>query len=229
LDLNVLEFLTLNPLDEQSEIQSSEPGEEVARSKWRLTQEAFDKLLAHFSSDREEAGRAYRAIHLKLVRFFEWRGIAFSEDRADETINRAAKKLEEGQDIDNVAAYIYGVARNVLLEALKEQNRTQTTLDELPPKAIQAVSEKESDPKWICFDSCIEGLAIESRYLILSYYQEEQRKKIQLRQQLASSLRIPLNALRIRAHRIRLNLEQCIKKCLHTKTGEMNWTSGHIT
>ena len=60
----------------------------------------------------------------------------------------------------------------------------------------------------------------ESRELILEYYQEDRRAKIQLRQQLADRLHIPLNALRIRTHRIRMSLEECIKSCLQSYAEE---------
>jgi hypothetical protein len=48
----------------------------------------------------------------------------------------------------------------------------------------------------------------------MDYYQAERRAKIELRQQLAEKLDIPLNALRIRAHRIRATLEKCVTKCV---------------
>ena len=41
-----------------------------------LTQQAFDRLLACFDSDRERAGEKYENLHCKLVKFFEWRACA---------------------------------------------------------------------------------------------------------------------------------------------------------
>jgi len=60
----------------------------------------------------------------------------------------------------------------------------------------------------------LDSLPKENRKLIIDYYQEERRVKIELRQELADKLNIPLNALRIRAHRIRVGLEKCITNCL---------------
>jgi DNA-directed RNA polymerase specialized sigma24 family protein len=70
-----------------------------------------------------------------------------------------------------------------------------------------------------CFDKCLEGLSSERRFLIVEYYQQERRDKIDRRQKLAERLGIPQNALRIRAHRIRVALENCITECLEAAAG----------
>ena len=103
----------------------------------------------------------------------------------------------------------------VLLESLKERERTPVPLDDAPNSLKQKAPEpNEPDAMLICFDRCMDSLPPESRQLILDYYQEERRAKIQRRQQLADRLHIPLNALRIRTHRIRITLEECIRTCL---------------
>ena len=56
----------------------------------------------------------------------------------------------------------------------------------------------------------LEGL---DRKLILSYY-EGAATKIENRKQMAESLGISVNGLRIRVHRIREKLEKCITACL---------------
>jgi len=212
----------LNPDDVQSDgaVLFPSPREDSGKSKWRLTKQAFDNLLATMSQDREEAGKVYQLLHRKLVRYFEWRRIESPEDHADETLNRVARRLEEGQQIAKLTNYVYGVARHVFDEAVREKAKVPETLDEVPQKLLEKVvtPPEETDSRLQCFDRCIEGLAVESRYLILGYYQEERRAKIELRQQLANNLQIPLNALRIRAHRIRVSLEECIKNCLGAET-----------
>ncbi|HKY43403.1 MAG TPA: CHAT domain-containing protein [Pyrinomonadaceae bacterium] len=83
--------------------------------KWTLTQEAFDKLLVALGGgDREGGSERYLEIRSNLTRFFEWRGCSFPEDHADETINRIAKKVAEGEEILNPSAYAMGVARLLL-------------------------------------------------------------------------------------------------------------------
>lgn len=187
------------------------------KTNWSLTPAAFEKLLDALSADREEAGVQYEIVRRKLTRFFEWRRIDPAEEYADETINRVARRLDEGQVIENLNSYLYGVARMVYLEAIKEQERVVVSLDEAPQTLQQKAPEPaESEPRVVCFDHCLDSLPTENRKLIVGYYQEERRAKIELRQELADSLQIPLNALRIRAHRIRVKLEQCITQCLKT-------------
>lgn len=189
------------------------------KGKWLLTQEAFDQLLNSFSNDREQAGAQYEIIRRKLARFFEWRGIGAADECADETINRVARKILEGQSIENLTGYFYGVARLVLKEVIKDRERLPVSLEDAAPRLKVIQAESSADPCLDCLDKCLESLYPASRQLILDYYQEERRTKIELRQQLADRLRIPLNALRIRVHRIRVSLELCITECQKTSQG----------
>jgi DNA-directed RNA polymerase specialized sigma24 family protein len=188
-----------------------------SKSKWSLTPEAFEKLLGALSSDRNEAGVQYEIVRRKLTRFFEWRKVEAADDYADETINRVARRIAEGQVVENLGHYFYGVARLVFLEAVKQQEHAAVPLDDAPQNLQQiAPAPADPEPRILCFDRCLDSLPADNRRLIVNYYQEERRAKIELRQELADSLHIPLNALRIRAHRIRVRLEQCIAQCLNT-------------
>jgi RNA polymerase sigma factor (sigma-70 family) len=186
-----------------------------SHARWALTTQALNKLLDHFSSDREEAGRQYELMRVKLVRYFEWRSCTASEDHADETINRVARRIDEGENIFNLPAYFSTVARLVFMESLRERERTSIPLDEIPEISVeQPLEEEQREARLRCLDHCLDKLPVESRMLILKYYHEEKRAKIDLRRQLAEGLGIPLNALRIRAHRLRVILEDCVRNCL---------------
>lgn len=183
--------------------------------KWVLTTRALDKLLDQFSTNREEAGRHYEVMRIKLVRYFEWRKCASSEDLADETINRVARRIDEGENIFNLPAYFSTVARLVFMESLRQHERNAVPLDEIPETSSRQPFENEQrEARLHCLDHCLDKLPVESRMLILKYYREEKRAKIDRRRQLAESLGIPLNALRIRAHRLRIILEHCVRDCL---------------
>jgi DNA-directed RNA polymerase specialized sigma24 family protein len=191
------------------------PRRESIQAQWTLTQEAFDKLLVNLSPDREEAGRQYEIIRNKILRYLRSRGIESAEARADETINRVARRIDEGQVIANLMAYIYRVAYLIFLETLKEPEHTEINLDDsLIVSDKPQFEENEQERRQNCFDACMKSLTTENRELILGYYQETGGVKIEVRRQLAIRLSIPLNALRIRAHRIRVKLETCIKECL---------------
>lgn len=196
-----------------------------SRGKWSLTQEAFDKLLAAFSQDREEAARQYEALRSKLIRFFEWRGIALAEARADEVLNRVARRIDEGQQVDNVVAYAYRVAYLVFLEALKEPELIDLDQETIQPLTNeQTFEDAEHERRQRCFDRCLEGLTVGNGKTILSYYQEERGAKIERRRNLADQLKISLDALRIRVHRIRKGLEECITNCLQQLESTRNVT-----
>jgi RNA polymerase sigma factor (sigma-70 family) len=154
-------------------------------------------------------------VRIRLLRFFEWRGCDSTELRADETLDRVMRRIDEGQVISNLMGYIYSVARLVFMEELKDRERTVVLEDDFPLIGDSPQSDSEADDNQLrCFDRCLEELPQDYRNLILSYYQEEKHAKIELRRKLAEQLSIPLNALRIRAHRIRKTLEECIQTCL---------------
>jgi DNA-directed RNA polymerase specialized sigma24 family protein len=183
--------------------------------KWALSRTAFDELLSCFSSNRDEAGIQYEIARRKVVRFFEWRSVVNAEDYADETFNRAARRIDQGENVDNLMAYLYAVAHLIFKEYLKERERMPIALDDAPAKLIKKMPETDGpDMRRLCFDQCLEELARENRNLLLSYYEGERRSKIDHRQVMADGLGIPINALRIRVHRIRKTLEGCIAECL---------------
>ena len=186
--------------------------------KWTLTGEAFHKLLLSLDPDVQRAGEIYESIRLTLIKFFDWRGVHFPEDCADETFNRIMRKLEAGETIEDVKTYCHGIARFVLLETLKNPDHKRTDLDNLPPLVSPVQEEPTSNLRLECFTNCLQQLPPETRQLILQYYQDETRAKINNRALLADKLGIPLNALRSRAQRIRFKLEECINKCLKKKS-----------
>jgi DNA-directed RNA polymerase specialized sigma24 family protein len=65
-----------------------------------------------------------------------------------------------------------------------------------------------------CFDECLRKLPNETRVFIVEYYREENGLKIEQRKQQAARLKTTLNALRLRASRLRRELGACINVCL---------------
>jgi DNA-directed RNA polymerase specialized sigma24 family protein len=184
-----------------------------------LTQEAFDKLLACFHPDRDEAAKQLEIAYLKLVRFFEWHKCDAAETCADETIDRAARRIDEGERIDNLMGYLYGIANFVFMEWKKERDRAPLPLDSTDPPSVEPPAEDDKrEARLRCLDICLEELGAEDRVVILGYYQEEKRAKINFRKQMADRLGVGLNALRIRACRIRTKLETCVIECLGQTT-----------
>jgi DNA-directed RNA polymerase specialized sigma24 family protein len=185
----------------------------TTRRRWVLTGEALARLLTCLDDDPEAAGEKYEMIRRKLVKYFDWRGVHSPEECADETIDRVIRKLESGEAIRDIPTYCVGIARLVVLETLRAPDRRQVSLDDLGPVAAPALESAENAQQ-SCFERCLAELPVESRRLILQYYQDERLSKINNRQAMADSLGIPLNALRSRAQRIRDKLEQCVAGCL---------------
>jgi len=183
-----------------------------------ITQDKFERLLAWLGPDREEAGKKYEEIRQSLVKIFTWRGWAEAEDMADEVINRVAEKLSELLPTykGDPALYFYGVARKLLLEySGRAQKRVQ--LDEIR-KPLKVVPElgQEDDSELLreCLTQCLQKLSAQSREIITAYYLKDRKAKIDNRKEIAEQTGISVNTLRVRAYRIRANLEQCIKNCL---------------
>ena len=177
------------------------------KKQWSLTQEAFDSLLAWLDPERERAGEKYEVIRARLIKVFAYRGCHTPEELADETINRVTKKIEsvaESYDGDP-ALYFYGVAQMIHLEYLRRR------AEPAPPAADQS---EDAEQEYQCLDECLDRLTAPNRELILQYYTDESRARINNRKQLASRLGIGLNALRIRAHRVRDSLESCMEICM---------------
>ncbi len=177
-----------------------------------MTEQSLAGFLSVLDEDPERAGAQYESWRRKLVKLFEWRGSATPEDLADTTLNRLARKIDEGEAIRNLSGYIGSTARLVWLEVLKEQERARGALEEL--RVLTPHSSPTDSQRADCFEFCLESLPTESRALILDYYREERGRKIELRKQLAEKIGMPLNALRIRAHRIRVQIETCVGNCM---------------
>ena len=178
------------------------------KKDWVLTQEDFDALLAWLDPNREAAALKYETVRLRLIKIFACRGCSEAEDLADETINRVTSKLSDIQMgfEGDPARYFYAVAKKILLE----HSRPKAT----PPLPQPSSGDEETELMYQSLEHCLEKLTPANRELVLGYYHEEKHAKIENRKALAAQLGIAVNALRIRAHRIRSWLQKCVKQSL---------------
>lgn len=176
---------------------------------WVLTKELFEDLLAWLDPNRDVAGQKYENIRRGLIKIFISNGCHSVEDKADEAINRVANKLNQIRDDyeGDPALYFYGVAKKIVHEDWRRPQVAAST-------PAQAWTDDDVEPEYECLERCLEKLTNENRKLVLTYYQEEKRAKIDNRRILAESMGIALNALRIRAYRIRSSLELCVRTCV---------------
>lgn len=177
---------------------------------WVLSQETFDALLDWLDPNREQAGIKYEDIRRRLIKIFVGRGCVEAEDLADETINRVSSKLTEIEKNfkGDRTRYFFGVANKVYLEYLRKKPPQ--------PPPLSLIDSNRVEVEYRCLERCIDGLSEENRELLLTYYGAEGRERIEKRRLLAEKFGIAPNALRIRAYRIRLTLQECVEKCVES-------------
>jgi DNA-directed RNA polymerase specialized sigma24 family protein len=181
---------------------------------------AFNRLLEWLDDGQESNGESYLDMRRRLVGYFDRRNRRSADDLADETLNRVARTLEADGAIAVTppARYCYVVARFVLLEDLRRDRAAAgagidpgTLRDPRSPVADEEARSREH--RLACLDRCLQEIRADQRELVLEYYRDTKRQKIERRQNLARKLGITMNALAIRASRVRAALESCVSAC----------------
>jgi DNA-directed RNA polymerase specialized sigma24 family protein len=184
--------------------------------RWSLTRKALDRLLERLGPDREAAGAEYHSLRERLADYFDWKGVQWPESAADETLDRVARRLEEGEPVDRVQAYTYGVARLVLLERLRSQLREQCAAAGAAREWV-AHPDGAHEGRIDYLARCLATLPPEDRALILDYYEKVGGSHHDARRRLAQRLGIRYEALKTRAYRVRVRLEACLRDCLKAR------------
>jgi len=176
---------------------------------------AFTRLLHWLDEGSDSQGERYLDMRRRLVAYFDRRNRPAPDLLADETFDRITRTLEESGHIKVTppARYCYVVARFVLLEDVRA-NRRNVPLDEARVAARPVVEEDDRTAKSLdCLGRCLDRLKPQDRELIVEYYRDAKRERIDRRRGLARGLGITMNALGIRAWRLRANLESCVGGC----------------
>jgi DNA-directed RNA polymerase specialized sigma24 family protein len=169
----------------------------------------------------------------RLRSYFIRRNRPFADDLADETLARVSKILEQDGTIAVTprARFCYVTARFVLLEDVRREQRQQRH-DESTRAAragteawnarqaelLQAESGAARELRLDSLDRCLQLLPPEQRDLIVEYYRDTGHAKIARRRDMAKRLGISMNALCVRASRIRAALESRMRESLPTLT-----------
>ena len=115
--------------------------------------------------------------------------------------------------IDDVRSFALGIARLVFLERGRHPASRHDEFEERVHSQLPASGSSVEHPLHGCLDRCLDALPEEGRTLILTYYTDERRAKIDHRLRLAADLGLSANALRSRAQRLRDRLERCVRTC----------------
>lgn len=193
------------------------------KKDWALTSSAFHMLVGWLDDGAQSEGRKYLETRRRLVAYFDRKNCLTPDELADETLNRVARRLDEEGSIESEspARYCYIVARFVFMEHLRAAQKDGAMLEEIrrQPRggdsgATDASGEKDVKEKMLdCLERCTGKLEPPNREIITQYYIGKERVKIENRRALAERLGITMNALSIRACRIRDRLEDCVRQC----------------
>ena len=203
--------------------------QQVFREAPELSQFVFARLLAWLDDGTESNGERYLEMRRRLVSYFDRRNRPAADELADETLNRVARTLEQTGSIATrpPARYCYVIARFVLFEDLRRARR-HVGFDETRLRIDMRASLTEPtedftlrEQRLDCLDRCLEQLKPEQRMLIVEYYRDSRREKIERRRELADRLGISMNALAIRACRIRDALLTCLEGCRARPTKDL--------
>ena len=196
-------------------------GEE--KTAWTLDRGAFQKFLSWLDNGSDSDGKSYLEMRDRLVAYFDRKNCTTPDELADETLNRVARRLEEEGSIvgEAPAKYCYIVARFVFMEYLRSMSARTVSLDPMieRPVSNNSASADEQDEREVkermldCLEQCTAKLEAPNRNIIIRYYYGKERAKIENRRLLAENLGISVNALSIRACRIRDKLEGCVREC----------------
>ena len=190
--------------------------EPTRKTDWEMTPTAFRQFLDWIDGGTDSGGDRYLEIRRRLALYFDRKNCLSPDELADETLNRVARRLEEEGTIssDSPAHYCYIVARFVFLESLRSQSRQESLHDKFAGMPDSNEEKQEAERRSDCLEGCMQKLKTEERVMIINYYKGEQRAKIEKRKAMAAKLGVTMNALSIRACRIRDKLEGCMRKCL---------------
>lgn len=198
--------------------------EAALRETPSFTKFAFGRLLEWLDDGGESNGETYLEIRRRLVLYFDRRNRPGAEDLADETLSRVARTLEQSGRIVTrpPARYCYVVARFVLLEDVR-RDRRHVSLDEprrydvIHGRTIGSIDSDETstlrEQRLECLDPCLLRLRPDQRELAIEYFRDSGRQRIERRRGLAQRFGISMNALGIRACRIRDSLMTCVEAC----------------
>lgn len=195
------------------------------KRNWNPTPEAFAQLLAWLDEGTDSHGERYLATRRRLVSYFARKNCRTPDDLADETLNRVARRLQEEGGITEAppAQFCYITARFVFLEHLRSFDRKVTDLSggsegaqRIEPSTPATFDVEATTSEMDCLERCLQQLPLGDRDLLLSYYSGDGRARIDGRKAMAERLSMTVNALTIKASRLRAKLETCVHGCVRT-------------
>ena len=161
----------------------------------------------------------YEHLRRRLITMFTFRHCADPASLADETLDRVARKIAESPGwsagLPEGKVRVFGVAWNVARESFREERsvgmpENWDPVDASPPRD----DAEEAERTQRCLDGCLTKLEASDRDLVLAYFCEQRRARIEARSTLASTRGLTATGLRVKVHRLVGNLRSCVATCL---------------
>jgi len=173
------------------------------RPEWKLTEPALRRLLEHFSMDETRAALEYEASHRRLIVYFQARGCLPADECADQTLDCVARRLDEGEVVVSIRAYMFGVARRIAAEHNRQEKRRRAAWAPLGPTDTES---RALEAEMARLDAQLQRLPRATARLLLDYHRSDERAGRGHRRRLAERLGISYGALRTRVHRAHARL-----------------------
>jgi DNA-directed RNA polymerase specialized sigma24 family protein len=172
-----------------------------------MTSDELEKLLSFLDPDRGIAAEKYEEFRRKLIWIFHRDAFPNAEDLADKVFDRVAHQLLEGLEVTaaDPFSFVRGFTYFVSLEERRKRRREIGMDVDLPALPID-----EQDGRLVYLIECLNRLSSRDRQMTLDYYSGDINSLH--RRQVSEMHSLTLNALRIRLHRLRLQLEECIER-----------------
>lgn len=180
-----------------------------------LGQLEFNALLNQLSADRQEAGTRYERIRRGLLIYFSNKGCADPAELTDTTLDRVAARLDafDGEK-SRIESFIYGFARNIVMESKRSANR------HLPLNGNEAFEDSSNHDETFdmsCLKTCLSKLDAGDREMILKYHTvTDGKKKADARQKMIDELNVTPAAFYTKISRIKVRLRKCLEECKQT-------------
>jgi len=178
-----------------------------------MTENSFETLLMALATEPDDAAKAYRIVHARLMRFFSLKDMADPGAMADEVMDRLATSLAThgtGQ-IESPAAFALGIAHHLLQEEWRRLAREKEAIREWTA-VVQPEPDDEKELTMASLDHCLRRMPAAKRELLQSYYAWTVGEKIAHHRRMADELGLTVNALRNRVLRARTELLACLRQ-----------------
>lgn len=165
-----------------------------------LTRDAWNQLLRALDPDAVLAASRYEQLRQHLIALYRVRGLPCPEDLADQALDHVAWRLVRGALGEaDLAPYLRDVAQRIAEDAGRRRRRERAA----DPAALPQLPAWLDDDPLARLCRCLDALPRSERRTLLEYETGTGYDRIRRRKALAAELGIPMNALRVRVHRLR--------------------------